>query len=75
MLKKATELGTVCANTFNEDDGSTGISIGVYGIGNVATIEAMNGEYVLLINDSEIEKCNVKVLHTNADWNVKEITI
>ncbi len=69
MLKKATKHKTVTAATFEEGDVS-GISIGTYFDGAAATIEDREDGIVILLNDYKLERMGIRVLHTDADWNV-----
>ena len=74
-LMKKTEHGTVFATTFDEKDNlgtHVGMLVGIYNKPNVLTVECFNGELVVMLNDDAIEELGIKVIHTDAKWNVKE---
>lgn len=68
-ISKETETKTLTAGTFDTETAS-GIAIGTHQDGTVATIEGGPGEVVILLNDYLLSKANIKVVHTDADWNV-----
>lgn len=67
MLMRKTWVGTVAAR--HED---RGISFGLYGMPSIGSLECHNGELVLLLNDEQLERHKVKVVHTDGNWRAKE---
>jgi len=70
---KKTKDGTVFAATFEiASRDEVGIVVGIYSVADIASIETLGNERVLLINDDGVEIAGVRIVHTDNHWNPKE---
>ncbi len=63
MLRKATSAGTVTARTFEDQDNSIGIVLGIHDKPNMVTLECSENKLRILIADKIIEENNVEIVH------------
>lgn len=63
---RKTNAGTVGAWPHN-----TGIACGIRGKYNCISIEEQNGKIVVLLNDDQLDADDIKVIHTDKNWNRK----
>lgn len=65
---KKTNAGTIGAWSHN-----TGIACGILNSQNCISIEENEGKIVILVNDDQIQKDNIEIIHTDENWNKKKL--
>ena len=80
LLKRISENMVATAHNFDEannaaENGAKGIVLGARidpkTFGNFASFEVRDGKPVLLLNDSELKRFGIEVMHVDSDWNIK----